>query len=99
MKTFLTLENLNNGLELSPEFNPLNISEDRIYQLEMVVFEKGWYISEEMCNQVPQTQKWGVFPEGIIIHNEIRNSECCMDTQKMVLKEDLPNWLARKLYK
>ena len=98
MKTFLTLENLDNGLTLSPEYNPLNLSEDKIHQLNMVDFLKGIYISEERCNIVPETQEWMVFPEGILIYNKIRNSECNTDTQRLVLKEDLPNWLARKIY-
>ena len=98
MKLFLELENLNNGLELSPSFNPLNLTEDRIYQLEMVDFKKGIYISEERCNIVPETQGWYILPEGVLIYNKIRNSECNTDTQRLVLKEDLPNWLARKLY-
>ena len=99
MKIFLTLENLNNGLELSPSYNPLNISEDRIHQLNMVDFLKGIYLSEDRDNYVPETQEWYVLPEGVLIHNKIRNSECNTDTQRIITKENLPNWLARKLYK
>ena len=98
MKLFLELENINNGVTLNPSHNPLNISEDRIHQLEMVDFAKGLYISSEMCNYVPETQEWYVLSEGVLIFNKIRNSECNTDTQRLIMKEDLPNWLARKIY-
>ena len=98
MKLFLELENRNNGLELSPEFNPLNLSEDKLFQLKMLDFLKGIYLSEDRDNYVPETQEWYVLPEGVIICNKIMNSECNTDTQRLIMKEDLPNWLARKLY-
>lgn len=98
MTPFLTLENLSNDLTLTPINNPLNLSGDRIYQLELVDFIKGTHISEERCNIVPETQEWYAISEGVLINNKIRNSECNTDTQRLVLKEDLPNWLARKIY-